>query len=201
MMQIDSVSQATIRSLRNNETVENFLSRLSRARLTKAERAEIDDIYERLDAEWQAAGHAAPPARAPWTQEDILEWRGLKPEERYLDLKGWAQHVARHGLPGQAAPQPPKAAAPTKLACDGVHVGRGTIWESPFNVGGDGNAHSAIAKYERWLAQQHHLLRALPELRGQTRCPCDRDAHHADLLFALAGKTRDELIVWWRANK
>ena len=201
MMQIDSVSPATIRSLRNNETVENFLYRLSRARLTKAELAEIDAIYQRLDAEWKAAGHAAPPARAPWTQEDILEWRGLKPEERYLDLKGWAQLAVRNGTPGQATPQPPKAAAPTKLACDGVHVGRGTIWESPFKVGHDGNLRGVTAKYERWLAQQHHLLRALPQLLGQTRCHCDLDAHHADLLLSLAGKTRDELIAWWRANK
>jgi hypothetical protein len=200
MMQIDSVTPATIRSLRNNETLENFLSRLSRARLTKAERAEIDDIYQRLDAEWQAAGYAAPPARAPWTQEDILEWRGLKPQERYLDLKGWARLAVRNATPAQQAPRAAKE-APTKLACDGVHVGRGTIWESPFKVGRDGNAHSVTAKYERWLAQQHHLLRALPQLRCQKCCHRDRDAHHADLLFSLASKTRDELIAWWRANK
>jgi hypothetical protein len=180
--------------------VENFLNRLSRARLTKAERAEIDDIYQRLDAEWQAAGYAAPPARAPWTQEDILEWRGLKPQERYLDLKGWARLAVRNATPAQQAPRAAKE-APTKLACDGVHVGRGTIWESPFKVGRDGNAHSVTAKYERWLAQQHHLLRALPQLRCQKCCHRDRDAHHADLLFALASKTRDELIAWWRANK
>jgi hypothetical protein len=193
-----------VRSHRPNEPVDHYLRRLASARLTKQERHEISEIYVTLDAEWKAAGQATRPARAPWSPEDILEWRDLTARERYLDLKGWAQHVARHGIALPPARVPAREEpAPSPLRCDGVHVGYGTIWASPFRIGRDGDAHGITAKYARWLAQQHHLLRTLPVLRGKTRCGCgdDHEAHHADLLFSLAAKSRDELIVWWRATK
>jgi hypothetical protein len=37
---------------------------------------------------------------------------------------------------------------------------------NPFWIGFDGNRAMVIAKHERWLADQHDLLRALDELRG-----------------------------------
>jgi hypothetical protein len=47
-----------------------------------------------------------------------------------------------------------------------VYVGRGSKWGNPFRIGPEGGHAAVIAKYEHWLADQHHLLRALDELRG-----------------------------------
>jgi hypothetical protein len=49
---------------------------------------------------------------------------------------------------------------------DAVYIGRGSKWGNPFRIGIDGDRAAVIAKYERWLRNQHHLLRALDELRG-----------------------------------
>ena len=48
-----------------------------------------------------------------------------------------------------------------------VYIGRGSKWGNPFRIGPDGDRVAVIAQYERWLADQHHLLRALDELRGR----------------------------------
>jgi Domain of unknown function (DUF4326) len=59
-----------------------------------------------------------------------------------------------------------------------------------------------FARYERWLADQHHLLRALDELRGRDLvCFCAPRACHGDLLLRLANTTREARIAWWRAVK
>ena len=47
-----------------------------------------------------------------------------------------------------------------------IYIGRGSKWGNPFRIGPDGDRATVIAKYERWLRDQHHLLRALDELRG-----------------------------------
>jgi hypothetical protein len=60
----------------------------------------------------------------------------------------------------------------------------------------------SIAKHERWLADQHNLLRALDELRGRDLvCFCAPLPCHGDLLRRLANATRGERIAWWRAVK
>lgn len=46
-----------------------------------------------------------------------------------------------------------------------IYIGRGSKWDNPFRIGRDGDRATVIAKYGRWLADQHHLLRALDELR------------------------------------
>ena len=48
-----------------------------------------------------------------------------------------------------------------------VYIGRGSKWGNPFRIGRDGDRATVIAKHARWLADQHHLLRALDELRGR----------------------------------
>lgn len=54
-------------------------------------------------------------------------------------------------------------------------------------------------RHERWLAGQHHLLRALDELRGKDLvCFCAPRPCHGDLLLRLANATREERIAWWR---
>lgn len=85
----------TIRSHRPGEAPDNYLRRLSRARLRKDERTTIEAMYRRLDAERMQAG--LPPAeRAPWTPADILEWReSLTPHQQYLDLKVYAEACDR----------------------------------------------------------------------------------------------------------
>ncbi len=83
-----------------------------------------------------------------------------------------------------------------------VYIGRGSKWGNPFRIGPDGDRAAVIAKYERWLADQYHLLRALDELRGRDLvCFCAPRPCHGDLLLRLANATRDARIAWWRAVK
>ena len=70
---------------------------------------------------------------------------------------------------------------------------------NPFRIGIDGDRAAVIAKYERWLRNQHHLLRALDELRGHDLlCFCAPKACHGDLLLRLGNASREERIAWWR---
>jgi hypothetical protein len=85
---------------------------------------------------------------------------------------------------------------------DAVYIGRGSKWGNPFKIGRDGERVAVIAKYERWLAEQHHLLRALDELSGRDLvCFCAPRSCHGDLLLRLANAAREERIAWWRAVK
>lgn len=83
---------------------------------------------------------------------------------------------------------------------DAVYIGRGSKWGNPFRIGIDGDRAAVIAKYETWLRRQHHLLRALDELRGRNLlCFCAPKVCHGDLLLRLANASREERIAWWRA--
>ena len=83
-----------------------------------------------------------------------------------------------------------------------IYIGRGSQWGNRFRIGQDGDCAAVIAKHERWLADQHHLLRALDELRGHDLvCFCAPRACHGDLLLRLANATREERVAWWRAVK
>lgn len=87
------------------------------------------------------------------------------------------------------------------LPGDAVYIGRGSKWGNPFWIGRDGDRASVIAQYERWLRDQHGLLRALDELRGRHLvCFCAPLACHGDLLLRLANAGRDERIAWWRGH-
>jgi hypothetical protein len=88
------------------------------------------------------------------------------------------------------------------VPADAVFIGRGSKWGNPFRIGRDGDRAAIVAKYERWLADQHHLLRALDELCSRDLvCFCAPRACHGDLLFRLANTTREARIAWWRAVK
>jgi hypothetical protein len=52
-----------------------------------------------------------------------------------------------------------------------VYIGRSSKWGNPFRIGPDGDRATVIAKHERWLADQHHLLRgpAAPARQCQPR--------------------------------
>jgi hypothetical protein len=81
-----------------------------------------------------------------------------------------------------------------------IYIGRGSKWGTPFRIGVDGDRATVIAKHARWLRDQHHLLRALDELRGKDLlCFCAPAACHGDLLLRLANATREERIAWWRS--
>ncbi len=54
----------------------------------------------------------------------------------------------------------------TGVPAGAVYIGRGSKWGNPFRIGPDGDRAAVVAKYARWLADQHQLLRALDELRG-----------------------------------
>jgi hypothetical protein len=88
------------------------------------------------------------------------------------------------------------------VPADAVYIGRGSKWGNPFKIGRDGDRVAVIAKYERWLADQHHLLRALDELGGRDLvCFCAPRSCQGDLLLRLANTTREARIAWWRAVK
>ncbi|MCF4130102.1 DUF4326 domain-containing protein [Methylobacterium sp. SyP6R] len=83
-----------------------------------------------------------------------------------------------------------------------VYIGRGSKWGNLFVIGRDGTRAEVIAKYVVWLADQHHLLRALDELRGRDLlCWCAPLACHGDLLKYLAAANRNERVAWWRGVK
>ena len=84
---------------------------------------------------------------------------------------------------------------------DAMYIGRGSKWGNLFRIGIDGDRTAVIAKYESWLRNQHHLLRALDELRGHNLlCFCAPKACHGDLLLWLANASREERIAWRRAG-
>ena len=84
--------------------------------------------------------------------------------------------------------------------CGAVYIGRGSKWGNPFRIGVAGDRATVIAKHAHWLRDQHQLLRALDELRGQDLlCFCAPAACHGDLLLRLANSTREERLAWWRS--
>lgn len=88
------------------------------------------------------------------------------------------------------------------VPADAVYIGRGSNWGNPFRIGPDGDRTAVIAKYERWLADQRHLLRSLDELRGcDLVCFCAPRPYHGDLLMRLANAMHEERIAWWRGVK
>jgi len=82
-----------------------------------------------------------------------------------------------------------------------IYIGRGSKWGNPFRIGPDGDRATVIGKHERWLRDQHHLLRALDELHGHHLvCFCAPLACHGDLLLWLANASRENRIAWWRGQ-
>ncbi|BCH21539.1 DUF4326 domain-containing protein [Mesorhizobium sp. L-8-3] len=77
-----------------------------------------------------------------------------------------------------------------------AYIGRGSKWGNPFRIGPGGDRAAVIAKHERWLANQHGLLRSLDELRGHDLV-CTPLACHGDLLRRLANASRDQRLVAW----
>lgn len=83
-----------------------------------------------------------------------------------------------------------------------VYIGRGSKWGNPFRIGPDGDRDAVIAKHERWMRNQHDLLRAIDELRGRNLvCFCAPLRCHGDLLLRLANASRQDRIIWWRKLK
>lgn len=80
-----------------------------------------------------------------------------------------------------------------------LRIDRKSKWGNRFVMGRDGDRLSVIAKHERWLADQHGLLRDLDELRGRDlACWCHPLPCHGDLLHRLGNATREERVAWWR---
>ena len=68
-----------------------------------------------------------------------------------------------------------------------AYIGRGSKWGNPFRIGAHGSRAMVIKKYADWLRTQHHLLRALDELRGKDLvCYCAPQDCHGHLLVWLA---------------
>ena len=68
-----------------------------------------------------------------------------------------------------------------------IYVGRGSKWGNPFKIGPNGTREEVIAKYCDYIAQQPHLLAALPEIKGKTLgCWCAPLACHGHVQAELA---------------
>jgi hypothetical protein len=82
-----------------------------------------------------------------------------------------------------------------------LYIGRGSPWGNPFRIGRDGDRAAVLLRHERWLHDQHGLLRRIGELRDRNlvcfRVPL---GCHGRLLLRLANGMRDELIGWWRGE-
>ena len=86
----------------------------------------------------------------------------------------------RHGVPAGA-----------------VYIGRGSKWGNPFRIGPDGDRATVIAKYERWLARQYHLLAAADALRGHDLvCFCAPLPCHGDVLLRFANMKLVDRLNW-----
>ena len=57
----------------------------------------------------------------------------------------------------------------TGVPAEAVYIGRGSKWGNPFQIGLGGDRAADIAMHERWLADQHHLLRARRAARSRPR--------------------------------
>ena len=81
-----------------------------------------------------------------------------------------------------------------------IYIGRGSKWGNPFRIGPDGDRATVIARHERWLRDQHHLLRALDELRGHdVVCLCAARMPSRSLAW-LANASGEHRIAWWRGQ-
>jgi hypothetical protein len=84
----------------------------------------------------------------------------------------------------------------TGVPAGAIYIGRGSKWGNPFRIGADGDRAAVIAKRERWVADQHHLLARSTSCAAATssaftrRSPC-----HGDLLRRLDNAGRDERIA------
>jgi hypothetical protein len=73
-----------------------------------------------------------------------------------------------------------------------VYIGRPSKWGNPFVIGRSMTRAESVERYRAWLANQPHLLAALPELRGRDLvCWCSPEACHGDVLLELANEPGD----------
>lgn len=80
-----------------------------------------------------------------------------------------------------------------------LRIDRKSKWGNPFVIGRDGDRFDVVAKHERWLADQHDLLKALDELKDRDLvCWCHPLPCHGDVLHRLGHATRGERVAWWR---
>jgi hypothetical protein len=80
-----------------------------------------------------------------------------------------------------------------------LRIDRKSKWGNPFVIGRDGDRFAVISKHERWLADQHDLLKCLDELRGRDlACWCHPLPCHGDVLHRLGAASREERVAWWR---
>src|SRR5271169_2988031 len=92
---------------------------------------------------------------------------------------------------------PSGGSAPAQTRFTSAAAANGVI---RFGSASMATARWVIAKYDRWLRNQHHLPRALDELRGRDLlCSCAPAACHGDLLLRLANASREGRIAWWRS--
>jgi hypothetical protein len=67
-------------------------------------------------------------------------------------------------------------------------IWRSTKWGNPFNINGNTKRADAVARFERWFAEQPDLIAAAKvELRGKNLiCYCAPRQCHGDVLMRIA---------------
>ncbi len=77
-----------------------------------------------------------------------------------------------------------------RIPAGAIYCGRPSPFGNPFRVGCNGSRATVVARYERWIAEQPHLLARLEELRGRDLvCWWAPLACLCDVLLKLANPT------------
>lgn len=67
-----------------------------------------------------------------------------------------------------------------------IYIGRPSKWGNPFKLGPHESREDTIARYEKWIRTQPHILARLSELKGKRlACWCRPLACHGDVLVKL----------------
>jgi len=67
-----------------------------------------------------------------------------------------------------------------------VYIGRPSKWGNPFAINDLDDRKTVIEKYRKWVVDQPHLMKALPELEGKVLgCWCRPLACHGDVLVEM----------------
>jgi hypothetical protein len=188
-----------LRSHRPGEPPENYVRRLTRARLNKSELAEITALYARLNAERAALG-LGNAEHAPWSPADILEWQDLDATEKYLDILSYAAACDRAKRPSPARQQALIVQTVTRqprvlnkrditgpIPPTAIYCGRPSPLGNPFVIGKDGTRDEVIEKHKAWLPTQPKLMAMMPGLKGlDLICHCAPARCHCDIYLELA---------------
>lgn len=159
-----------------------------------------EDII-RMPADWdkygqELAGRIRNTEMAQMADACVLLWNGKSTGTKHMMLEAKAHSLQTFMYPLAQALRLYQCHVVNiqHTTCD-VFIGRGSIWGNPFVQGKDGTREEVILDYADWLAEQPHLLRKLPSLKGKSLgCYCYPQPCHGDVLAAIVNKMPEEHV-------